>query len=306
MAPIATALLSYLASFGSIGAWDSKSITNPRSLQTTPILLWHGMGDSYNSVSMQRLLTSLQSSYPNAPIHSIALDEDGAADQQRGIMGDAMFDIENVCLTLKNSTEFDNGVHGIGISQGGLFLRALASICDIEFKSLITFGSPHQGFSDLPACDENAWNYWLCVRKNAALRGKMYSDYFQEHIIQAQYFRDNLNYEAYLEKSVFLKWINNDLIKDIDIWNRFTQIEKFVMVLFEKDETLVPKESAWFQDLTPDGELNEFDNTESYLYDLIGLKTMHDQGQIFFESIDDIHCGFTEEEFIDIVTKYIL
>lgn len=275
------------------------------SEEITPILLWHGMGDSYESTGMKRLITILQESYPDLPIHSIALDESNAKDQQRGIVGDAMSDVQTVCETLKNSTEFKNGVHGIGMSQGGLFLRALASTCDIKFNTLITFGSPHQGFSDLPTCDPDSWNYWICQRRNAALKAKMYSDYFQENNIQAQYFRDNLDYQTYLEKSAFLKWVNNDLFKDLDIWDKFTNLEKFVMVMFEKDVTLVPKESAWFQDLDADGNLIEFKETETYQFDAIGLKTMDKNKRLFFESIDNFHCQMTENQFLEIVNKYI-
>lgn len=276
-----------------------------KSMETTPVLLWHGMGDSYDSAGMQRMITILQESYPNSPIHSIALEESGAKDQQRGIMGDAMSDVQAVCASLKNSSEFDNGVHAIGMSQGGLFLRALASTCDIKFNTLITFGSPHQGFSDMPTCDPDSWNYWICRKRNAALKAKMYTDYFQNNIIQAQYFRDNLDYQTYLEKSAFLKWMNNDLMKDLEIWEGFTAIEKFVMVMFEKDETLVPKESAWFEELDVDGNLVHFNETESYQFDSIGLQTMDKHGKIFFETIDNFHCQMTEDQFLEIVNRYI-
>lgn len=305
MPSIGTLIINALFALTSFEPLKQQPQRETITWETTPILLWHGMGDSYDSTGMQRLITILQESYPNAPIHSIALEESNAKDQQRGIMGDAMSDIQTVCEALKNSTEFNDGVHGIGMSQGGLFLRALASTCDIKFNSLITFGSPHQGFSDLPTCDPDSWNYWICQRRNAALKAKMYSDYFQENIIQAQYFRDNLNYETYLEKSSFLKWVNNDLFKDLDIWDNLTSLDKFVMVMFEKDETLVPKESAWFQELNSDGDLIPFEETESYQFDSIGLKTLQQEDKLFFESIDNFHCQMTEDQFLDIVNRYI-
>lgn len=51
-----------------------------------------------------------------------------------------------MCDQLKEVEGLENGFDGIGFSQGGLFLRAYAERCnDPPLKTLVTFGSPHNG-----------------------------------------------------------------------------------------------------------------------------------------------------------------
>ena len=82
------------------------------------------------------------------------------------------------------------GFNAVGISQGGLLLRfaptlhtmpltsdplsrGLAERCPVPMKTLITFGSPHQGVFGVPHCVETTDSYLLCelVRQLISLGG---------------------------------------------------------------------------------------------------------------------------------------
>lgn len=279
----------------------------PKSSDNTgrlPVLLWHGMGDSYDSSSMQWVSDSLQKEHADLDIYSIYIDQNSDKDKEASIIGDVMTQLTDVCEQIQN-IDFDplKGFNAIGFSQGGLFIRSLAQTCDVKFNNIISFGSPQNGISDLPPCQPGNI---LCEKRNEMIKSKIYSDYIQNNIIQAQYFRDVNNYEKYLEKSAFLKFVNNELYKDLEYYDRLINLNKFVMVMFEKDETLVPKESAWFYDLDQEtGDLIPFDKTDSYTFDLIGLKHLHKKGKLDFLKINDVHLKISEQDLIYIAKTYL-
>lgn len=269
-----------------------------------PVLLWHGMGDSYDSTSMQWVSDTLQKEHPDLDIYSIYIDQNSDKDKEASIIGDAMTQLTDVCEQIQN-IDFDplKGFNAIGFSQGGLFIRSLVQTCDVKFNNIISFGSPQNGISDLPPCQPGNI---FCEKRNEMIKSKIYSDYIQNNIIQAQYFRDINNYEKYLEKSTFLKYVNNELYKDLEYYNRLISLNKFVMVMFDQDETLVPKESAWFYDLDQEtGDLIPFDKTDSYTFDLIGLKHLHKKGKLDFLKIDDVHLKISEHDLIYIAKTYL-
>lgn len=284
---------------------DSLDVTNSTdSTNHLPVLLWHGMGDAYDSESMQWIAETLQKGQPSLKIYSIYIDEESSKDRQASVFGGAMTQLVDVCSEIKSlDIDINDGFNAIGFSQGGLLIRSLVQTCDVKFNNIISVGSPQNGIADLPPCDPRNW---MCKKRNDYIKSKMYTDFMQDNNIQAQYYRDIDNYDTYLLKSSYLKFVNNELVKDINYFDRLTSINKFVMIMFEKDETLIPKETAWFWDIEPKtGIALTFEETESYKYDLIGLKTLNTQGKIDFLSIDDVHLKMSEEDVIYLAKNYL-
>lgn len=268
-----------------------------------PVLLWHGMGDSYDSESMEWVTDTLHKDNPMLDIYSIYLDSDSNKDKQDSIFGDSMTYLTDVCYKIQN-IDAPDGFNAIGFSQGGLFIRSLVETCnEVKFNNIITLGSPHNGISDFPPCSNDNF---LCKKRNEFLKKRIYNDRIQENNIQAQYFRDVENYETYLEKSVFLKYVNNELFKNLEYYDNLVSLNKFVMVMFDQDDMLVPKESAWFYDINPvSGELIPFKLTESYTFDQIGLQKLFKDGKIDFLSINDIHLKISEDDLLYLSRKYL-
>ena len=96
------------------------------------------------------------------------------------------------------------GFNAVGISQGGLLLRfaltlshlshwspgvsrGLAERCPVPMKTLITFGSPHQGVFGVPHCVDTTNSYLLCeiVRQLISLGGYISSSNDLSMFIQA-------------------------------------------------------------------------------------------------------------------------
>jgi palmitoyl-protein thioesterase len=85
-------------------------------------------------------------------------------------------------------------------------------------------------------------------------------------------------------------------------------LDKLVLVLFEQDKTVVPKESAWFGSIAvpEDEDDREFSADQTplrsrttdiipmrehplYTEDWIGLRTLDERGAVVFESCDAEH-----------------
>ncbi|QPG72765.1 hypothetical protein FOA43_000066 [Brettanomyces nanus] len=262
-----------------------------------PVVVWHGMGDSYNSESMHWVNETLNSYIPGLDVYSIALKEDGRGDQEASIVGDAMTQILQVCEQLHQESALNEGFNAIGFSQGGLFLRSAMELCGLPINNLITYGSPHNGVVDLPECDS-----WLCKQRNAFLKKHIYDDKIQDSIIQAQYFRDVYNYDEYMEKSAFLKYVNNELVVNRTYSENLQRLNKLVLVKFDRDKTLVPKESAWFYDIdTVTGDSIPFTQTENFEYDLIGIRKLYGEGRIDFKEVDGQHMEINEKDLKEII-----
>lgn len=86
-----------------------------------------------------------------------------------------------------------------------------------------------------------------CVQVAMQALGKgAYLPLIRDHIVQAQYFKDPLDLEAYLEHNVFLPDINNEVEqqrKPLYAYN-LNQLDKFVMVRFSEDFTGVSRTPA--------------------------------------------------------------
>jgi palmitoyl-protein thioesterase len=75
-------------------------------------------------------------------------------------------------------------------------------------------------------------------------------------VVQAQYYRDPAAMDTYLESNHFLTSINNEITdtRNKTYAHNLATLETLVLVLFKRDKTVVPKESAWFGSEVADKE----------------------------------------------------
>lgn len=116
-----------------------------------PIVIWHGLGDNYNSSGIQNAVSLFQQIHPQSFVYNIYLDPNPSTDQQKSLFGDSIVELDFVCEQISQVPELQQGFDAVGFSQGGLFLRALAERCPSALvRTLVTFGSPHMGVMELP------------------------------------------------------------------------------------------------------------------------------------------------------------
>lgn len=282
-----------------------KKVTSSNN-DERPIVFWHGFGDSYNSTAMQRVVNVVKDSKPGAFMYSVKLDDDDSKDQRLSMFSDVNVDIDYACEQLRDIPALATGFDMIGFSQGGLFARAAIERCALPVETLITFGSPHTGISDLPACADGDW---VCKRRNALLlrSGNIWNHNTQTSIVPAQYFRRQQDYDRYIESSMFLADVNNERgDKNSTYVENMKTLERLILIQFTRDETVVPKCTAWFCDLDSEGNVLDFNETRFYKEDLVGLKALYDEDKIEFLSVDDRHMSFSDEYLKELVQKYLV
>ncbi|KAK9313547.1 Alpha/Beta hydrolase protein [Lipomyces starkeyi] len=270
-----------------------------------PVVIWHGLGDSYDSDGMQRVAALIHEMHPGIFVHSVYLNRESSQDSKESLLGKLDDQLALVCDQLASIPELKHGFDGLGFSQGGLFLRGYVERCNSpKAYKLLTFGSPQNGVADFPPC--NARDF-VCRRRNAFLKTQAYSQYAQESITVAQYYRNPDQYDTYLERSGFLADINNERqVKNATYAENLSSLEELVLYLFTEDETVVPKETAWFAEVDKKtGVVSPLEEHQIYIEDWLGLKALGESGRLQFCSIDGQHMRITNETMIEIATKYL-
>lgn len=121
-----------------------------------PILIWHSAlehccGDeikSYSDIIKSQLGDDIY-------IKSVRIGNNPEQDRINSLTRHPFKQIDQVCREIRNDERFRNGYNGLGLSQGGLFMRGLVERCPYPpMKNLITLASPHQGVFSYPQCDK--------------------------------------------------------------------------------------------------------------------------------------------------------
>lgn len=133
-------------------------------------------------------------------------------------------------------------------------------------------------------------------------------------MIQAQYYRDPDRIDSYLASNKFLADINNEIpdTHNATYAKNLPKLNKLVLVLFSKDETVVPKETSWFGSYAPSDETFPGEKTvipmrmqEIYVHDTIGLRRLDREGGILFRACDGAHMQLTEECWKPLVEEFV-
>ncbi|XP_052870898.1 palmitoyl-protein thioesterase 1-like isoform X1 [Anopheles cruzii] len=281
-------------------------LTIPVLCEKLPIVLWHGMGDTccfpFSLGGLKKFLQAELDVY----VKSIEIGNSIVSDFKSGYMLHPNKQVEMVCADLREDAALSGGFNGIGFSQGGQFMRALAQRCSTpRMNNLISLGGQHQGVFGLPNCPSLSSS--TCERFRRLLNYAAYKDFMQNFLVQATYWHDPLNEEAYKNFSTFLADINNERTVNQTYINNLQLLNKFVMVRFNNDTIVQPVESQWFGYYKPGQDKETYTLRESNLFieDRLGLKKMDDEKKIVFLKCMGNHLQFTKEWFKTYLFPYL-
>ncbi|XP_015180874.1 PREDICTED: palmitoyl-protein thioesterase 1 [Polistes dominula] len=273
----------------------------------TPIVIWHGMGDSCYAPGINSIKELLQDKISGVYVKCIHKGDNIFVDIEKSYFGNINNDVEAACKEIEMDVNLQNGYNAIGLSQGAQFLRAVAERCTTPpMLNLISFGGQHQGVFGLPHCI--AINNKMCYFFRKLLSSAAYTDFVQESLIQAGYWHDSTKTDEYKNKSRFLADINNELHINETYKSNLKKLKSLVLVMFENDTIVQPKETEWFGFYKPGQsvELESLQESSLYKEDRLGLQEMDKLGKIHFISLEGDHLQFTEEWFVeDIVDKFL-
>ncbi|PIM99351.1 Palmitoyl protein thioesterase [Handroanthus impetiginosus] len=216
-----------------------------RTAHSIPFVVFHGISDNCRHKGITQF-TTLLSSWSGSKGYCIEIGN-GAWDswtmpflKQTAI----------ACEKIKNMSELSEGYNIVGLSQGNLVGRGVIEFCDggPPVRNLISLGGPHAGIASVPLCGSAT----VCILVDVLIQFAIYSDFVQEHLAPASYIKIPTDIDAYREKCKFLPKLNNEIYKNSTYKNRFASLDNLVLIKFEHDEVLVPKETSWFW-YYPDG-----------------------------------------------------
>jgi len=251
----------------------------------------------------------IQRLIPGVYVYSVEIGGSITVDEVSGFLGNANDQIEFVCGVLKSNPNLTEGFNALGFSQGGQFLRGYVERCnDPPVYNLITMGSQHMGVADFPDCV--SVNETICKIVEEILSWGVYTELAQDNVIQAEYFRDPMDIDEYLESCVLMPDLNNEKKdKNGQYKTNLISLNTLALFMFENDTVVVPKESEWFG-YFEDGNLNvklPMRKLPIYQQDWIGLKTLDNAGKIHFGSVPGNHMQFTFEWFdSNVIQAYLM
>ncbi|EFA11379.1 palmitoyl-protein thioesterase 1 [Tribolium castaneum] len=275
----------------------------------TPIVMWHGMGDSCCfSFSLGAVKQKLEELLPGVHVVSLRIGTSEVNDVENGYFLHPDKQINMACNLIQADPLLSDGFNAIGFSQGAQFLRGLLQRCPkAHIKNLISLGGQHQGVYGLPNC--GSLSHSICDYIRRLLNHAAYLEWVQKALVQATYWHDPLHEQEYKNYSTFLSDINNEITINTEYVQRLQTLDNFVLVKFDNDTIVEPRETEWFGFYKP-GQSSVIQNLKEspiYTEDRLGLRKLDEDSKLHFLGVIGNHLqfewGWFQENILDSYLK---
>ncbi|XP_071715429.1 uncharacterized protein [Rutidosis leptorrhynchoides] len=273
----------------------------PLITHSIPFVVFHGVADSCTKKGVKHFTDSL-SEWSNTQGYCIEIGN-GAWDSWFMPFEDQ---VEIACEKVKNMSELRHGYNIVGLSQGNMVGRGVLEFCDDAppVNNFISVAGPHAGEASIPFCGTGI----LCVIVDSLIKLAIYSVALQEHLAPANYIKIPTDLDAYREGCKFLPKLNNEFEKNATYKERFSSLNNLVLIMFDTESVLVPKETSWFG-YFPDGAWDPIlpaQETKLYIEDWIGLRTLDEAGRVKFINVTGGHLDICDDDMKEYMIPYLI
>jgi palmitoyl-protein thioesterase len=246
-------------------------ITFVSSSTYRPVVLMHGITSAASA--MNDVADWIQTTYPGIYVVSIEIGN-GGEDSYLMTMDEQ---VEHFCQTVESDLNLRQGFNLLGYSQGSIIVRGAVERCSLPVHNLITLSGIHQGVFGVP------YLLFLPEELRQLVTKYAYDNPVQNTVSVANYWRDPYQFNKYISRCQFLPDINNEGPTRNEIYRQnMIQLNAFVMTYSDIDEIVEPKQSGLFMGYLPNSTTVEtWNNSRQFTEDLIGLRTLWNQGKLF-------------------------
>ncbi|XP_061574507.1 lysosomal thioesterase PPT2-B-like [Cololabis saira] len=236
-----------------------------------PVLIVHGI---FNEPKDFQMLTKfIKKVHPGTEVHVINLYNNLNSLKP---MWEQVLDVGKVVSNIMSN--FPNGVHLLGFSQGGLVCRAVLSLIpNHNVHSFISLSSPLAGQFGVTAYLSQV----IPKHRRKNFQKHCYKRYGQRLSI-CNYWKDPHLKEEYLRNNMFLPLLNGEKPHSkMKEWKKnFLRIKKLVLIGGPQDGVITPWQSSLFGFYDSNENVVGMRSQEFYKNDAFGLKTLDARGDL--------------------------
>ena len=246
-----------------------------------PIVLMHGILSSIDDLSE---VETWFTKHTKSRVFNIEIGNG----QSDSISKPMTWQLDEFVKTIALIPELTDGFHFVGFSQGGLLGRGYVELYNNPpVSTLLTFGTPHAGVF-----------FWRMP--------KIYSEFNQEHLSYAGYYKDPHMYEVYLKNASYLPYVNNER-ENVIFSGDVVDVDHFVMVWSKVDGVIKPEESCKFEFFGVNSDMIiPLYKSRQYIDNLVGLRTLKETGRLHIVESSCAHTMYKTEECLDTLKDSII
>ncbi|GAV82452.1 Palm_thioest domain-containing protein [Cephalotus follicularis] len=274
----------------------------PATYRSIPFIVLHGISDKCSSSGVKEF-TKLLTNWSGSQGYCVEIG-DGSWDSWTMPL---MKQTKIACEKVKKMSELSEGYNLVGLSQGSMIGRGVVEFCEggPAVNNFISLAGPQAGIASVPLCGSG----WICILVDRLIKLKIYSDYVQEHLAPSGYVKIPTDIREYIDGCKFLPVLNNEIInrRNSTYKERFASLANLVLIMFDQDTVLIPKETSWFW-YYPDGTYDTVlpvQQTTLYTEDWIGLKTLDEAGKVKFINVSGKHLQISQSDMKKYIVPYL-